>query len=166
MFGPTEKALPDLEKKLLRHFSFHYLATQRGSPARTQPRGGVRGSHDFFAKKGVRIRSFDVVTALGRPSGSPRFCIFPRGGNWTDQPALKKGGGGGNPPNPPKASGWAGLIIGPNTEAARCRAELFGVAPETNPARLPIPLTSQNGKPITRAEGSEKARWVYHSMPG
>ncbi len=131
------RKLPGPAKKLLRHL-LPYLATPPWTLQRELRRGGV----GMILCQEYEYARFDVVTALGRLLGLPVFATF-QGGNWQISRLEKI-------TRPPAIRQYAGLIIGPNTEAARAQAE-YRVAPDKI-ARLPNPLDLTEWQPIPRAE--------------
>ena len=131
------RKLPGPAKKLLRHL-LPYFATPPWALQRELRRGDV----GMILCQEYEYARFDVVTALGRLLGLPVFATF-QGGNWRISRLEKV-------TRPLAIRQCAGLIIGPNTEAARVQAE-YRVAPDKI-ARLPNPIDLTEWQPIPRAE--------------
>jgi starch synthase len=134
------RKLPKLAKTFLRHL-LPYFATPQWSLQRELRRRGV----GIILCQEYEYARFDVVTALGHLLGLPVFATY-QGGNWQISRLEKL-------TRPPAIRQCAGLIIGPNTEAARVQAE-YRVAPDKI-ERLPNPLDLTEWQPIPRAKARE-----------
>jgi len=134
------RKLPKLAKRTIRHL-LPYLATPERSlwgELKRRKVGAILCQEYEYAR-------FDIVTVLGALLRLPVFAIF-QGGNWQSSRLEKL-------TRPLAMRRCAGLIIGPDSEAARVQSD-YRISSDKI-ARLPNPLDLTDWEPVPQWEARQ-----------